>query len=98
MPVKIVIPTPLRQYAGNQAAIEVSGTTVSEALQDLVRRHAGIRKHLLDDKGAVRSFVNVYVNEEDIRHLDHSKTPLSDKDVITIVPSVAGGTDIPWRS
>ena len=91
MPVRIMIPTPLRQYAANQATVEVTGSTVSEAIDDLVSQHEGMRKHLLDDGGAVRSFVNVYVNDEDIRHLDSASTSLSEEDVITIVPSVAGG-------
>jgi adenylyltransferase/sulfurtransferase len=98
MAVRILLPTPLRPYAGNQASVEVRGATVSEALDDLVRKHEGIRKHLLDDRGAVRSFVNVYVNDEDIRHLQNAQTALSDRDVITIVPSVAGGRGRPWPS
>ena len=91
MSVKILIPTPLRQYAGDQSAVEVQGATVSEALGDLVRRHDGIRRHLLDDAGSVRSFVNIYVNDEDIRHLQNAGTTIAENDVITIVPSVAGG-------
>ena len=91
MSVKIVIPTPLRQYAGNQKAVEVSGSTVSEALGDLGRQHEGMGKHLFDDSGAVRSFVNVYVNDEDIRHLESVDTKLGGDDVISIIPSVAGG-------
>ena len=98
MPVKILIPTPLRQYAGNAAEVAVAGGTVAEALDDLVSRHAAIKKHLLSDDGKLRSFVNVYVNDEDIRHLDKADTSLGDSDVITIVPSVAGGREIPWPS
>lgn len=91
MRVKILIPTPLRAYVGHQSSVDVDGQTVGEAVADLVRRHEGIRKHLLDGNGEVRSFVNVYVNEEDIRHLTGASTRLSERDVITIVPSVAGG-------
>ena len=91
MRVKILIPTPLRAYVGQQSSVEVEGQTVGEAVADLVRRHEGIRKHLLDGNGEVRSFVNVYVNEEDIRHLTGASTPLSERDAITIVPSVSGG-------
>ena len=91
MRVKILIPTPLRPYVGQQSSVEVEGQTVGEAVADLVRRHDGIRKHLLDGNGDVRSFVNVYVNEEDIRHLTGASTRLAERDVITIVPSVAGG-------
>ena len=91
MQIKILIPTPLRQYTDQRSAVEVSGGTVFDALRDLVHRHEGIAKHLLDDAGTLRSFVNVYVNDEDIRHLDSAGTALRENDVITIVPSVAGG-------
>jgi molybdopterin converting factor small subunit len=89
--VKILIPTPLRPFVGHQSSVMVDGATVSEAVADLVRRHDGIRKHLLDADGQIRSFVNVYVNDEDIRHLEGASTRLSERDVIAIVPSVAGG-------
>ena len=91
MAVKILIPTPLRQYVDHQKTVEVHGATVAEALEDLVKRHAAMRKHLLDEAGAVRSFVNIYVNDEDIRHLENSGTSLGADDVISIIPSVAGG-------
>ena len=91
MPVKILIPTPLRQYVGNQRAVEVGGATVADALDDLVGRHAAMRKHLFDDEGSLRSFINIYVNDEDIRHLDRAETSLGADDVISIIPSVAGG-------
>lgn len=91
MPIKVLIPAPLRQYTDQRSAVEVNGETVSDALRDLVHRHGGVAKHLLDDTGAVRSFVNIYVNDEDIRHLDDTGTALDEDDVITIVPSVAGG-------
>jgi molybdopterin converting factor small subunit len=88
---KILIPTPLRPYAENQASVEVTGGTVAEALDHLLELHAGMRRHLMDDAGRIRSFVNVYVNDEDIRHLRKTETTLGEADVITIVPSVAGG-------
>lgn len=91
MPVKVMIPTPLRPFVGHQSSVTVEGATVSEAVADLVHRHTGIAKHLLDGDGKIRSFVNVYVNEEDIRHLAGAATKLNGGDVITIVPSVAGG-------
>jgi sulfur-carrier protein len=71
--------------------VEVSGETVGHALGDLVAKYGAIRRHLLDDAGEIRSFVNVYLNDEDIRHLQRQATALSDGDVISIVPSVAGG-------
>ena len=91
MPVQILIPTPLRRYVEHQRAVEVSGATVADALDDLVTRHAAVRDHLFDDRGELRSFINVYVNDEDIRHLDRAATPVSGGDVISIIPSVAGG-------
>lgn len=91
MSVQILIPTPLRQYVEHQRAVEVSGATVSDALDDLVTKHTAVRHHLFDDQGGLRSFINVYVNDEDIRHLDRTATPVSGGDVISIIPSVAGG-------
>jgi adenylyltransferase/sulfurtransferase len=88
---KVLIPTPLRQYAGRQAAVELGGQTVGEALASLTSQHPDLRRHLFTDDGKLRSFVNVYVNDEDIRYLQREKTPVSDTDVIAIVPSVAGG-------
>jgi len=91
MTVKILIPTPLRQYADNQKTVEVGGATVADALDDLVSRHEAMRKHLFDDVGGLRSFINIYVNDEDIRHLDRVGTSVGAGDVISIIPSVAGG-------
>jgi adenylyltransferase/sulfurtransferase len=91
MPIKILIPTPLRPYAGKQSAIEVNAQTVGEALSDLISKHPDLRKHLFSEDGALRSFVNVYLNDEDIRYLTRDATPVKETDTITIVPSVAGG-------
>src|SRR2546425_11717056 len=90
--VKIVIPTALRQYVGNQDAVEVDARNVKEALDDLVDRFDLLRRHLYADNGDLRNFVNVYVNEEDIRYLGKSATPLHEGDTISIVPSIAGGS------
>jgi len=98
MSVKILIPTPLRQYTDNRAAVDVDGDTVSAVLADLVRRHDRLARHLLDESGAVRSFVNVYLNQEDVRHLGNGGTAVRPGDVLTIVPSVAGGGGAPWPS
>jgi adenylyltransferase/sulfurtransferase len=89
----IHIPTPLRPYAGRQSVIQVEASTVGEALQALVERHAELRRHLYDDAGQLRRFVNVYRNDEDVRHLEREATPLHDGDSLTIVPSIAGGSD-----
>jgi adenylyltransferase/sulfurtransferase len=90
--VKVLIPTPLRQYADNQDAVDVEAANVGEALQALVERHASLRRHLFDDDGRLRNFVNVYVGEEDIRYLQKEATPLKGGEVISIVPSIAGGS------
>lgn len=89
---KIHIPTPLRQYVGKQASVEVSGGTVGEAMTSLVDKHPDLRKHLYNDDGKLRAFVNLYVNDEDIRYLQKEATALNDGDNISIVPSIAGGT------
>jgi MoaD family protein len=91
MPVTVRIPTALRAYAGNQARTEVHAKTVSEALEGLVRAHPDLKKHLYEDDGKLRSFVNVFRGDKDVRALDGLATALSDGDIILIVPSVAGG-------
>ena len=91
MPTKVLIPTPLRPYAGNQDVVEVEGVTGGELLANLTGRYADLRKHLYTDEGRLRSFVNVYVNDDDIRYLDREQTALNDGDTVSIVPSVAGG-------
>jgi adenylyltransferase/sulfurtransferase len=91
MSVTINIPTALRQFTGGNARIEVEATTAAEALNGLTLVHADLRRHLYDDKKSLRSFVNVYVNDEDIRHQSGGDTPLKDGDTIMIVPSIAGG-------
>jgi MoaD family protein len=88
---KIHIPTPLRQYAGKQTAVEVAGATVADALANLVAQHGELRRHLFTDDGKLRAFVNVYRNDEDIRYLQKEQTPLKDGDTLSIVPSIAGG-------
>ena len=88
---KIHIPTPLRQYAGRQASIDVPGATVGEAMNALVAQHPELRKHLYTDEGKLRAFVNLYLNDEDIRYLEKEATALKEGDNISIVPSIAGG-------
>ena len=92
MPVKVIIPTPLRQYAGKQDAVEIEARTVAEALSAITTQYGDLRKHLFNEEGKLRSFVNIYLNDEDIRYLKKELTPLNDNDVISIVPSIAGGT------
>ncbi len=88
---KILIPTPLRQFTGQQNAVEVAGATVGEALGALTTQYGDLRRHLYTEEGKLRSFVNVYVNDEDIRYLGKDATPVHADDVISIVPSIAGG-------
>jgi len=92
MPTKVLIPTPLRPYAGKSASVEVEGKTVGEALTNLTRAYDRLRTHLYTDDGRLRSFVNIYVNDSDIRYLEGDDTPLKSDDTISIIPSVAGGS------
>ncbi len=92
MSVKVIIPTPLRQYAEKKESMEVQAKTVAEALGAIVAQYGDLRKHLYTEEGKLRSFVNIYVGDEDIRFLEKEKTPLKDNDVISIVPSIAGGS------
>jgi adenylyltransferase/sulfurtransferase len=91
MPNTIHIPTPLRPFTDKKESVEVSGATVGELLADLTKRHDGLRKHLYADDGRLRNFVNVYLNDEDIRYLQKEQTPVKPGDSLSIVPSVAGG-------
>src|SRR5437870_12051505 len=90
--VRIIIPTPLRQYAGNRDAVQVEAESVREALTDLVQRHDQLRRHLFAEDGRLRNYVNIYVNEEDIRYLERDGTALRGGETISIVPSIAGGS------
>jgi molybdopterin converting factor small subunit len=90
---KIHIPTPLRQYAGKQAAVDVKAGTIADSLNDLVAQHPDLRRHLYTDEGKLRAFVNVYLNDEDVRYMQKEATPVKDSDTISIVPSIAGGSD-----
>ncbi len=90
--VKILIPTALRQFTSQHDAVEVNGDTVEEALQDLTTQFPDVKKNLFNDAGKLRSFVNVYVNDEDIRYLDKGATKLAGTETISIVPSIAGGS------
>ena len=89
---KILIPTPLRPYTDKQDAVDASGATVGELLSDLTTKHAGLKAHLYNEQGKLRSFVNIYVNDEDIRYLQKEDTAVKADDTISIIPSVAGGS------
>ena len=90
---RVLIPTPLRPFTGKKDAVEVDGATVGELLADLTRQYEGLKKHLYTDDGRLRSFVNVYVNDEDIRYLQKEATPVKAGDTLSIIPSVAGGAE-----
>lgn len=91
MPI-IRIPTPLRPYAGGQSQVSVSGNTVGTALNDLTDQHHDLRQHLFEGD-TLRSFVNIYLNQEDVRYLQGTETPLKEADTLLIIPSIAGGKD-----
>lgn len=86
----IRIPTPLRPYSGGNSSVAVSGATVGEALQDLTHQHPQLRGHLFDGE-ELRSFVNIYLNKEDVRGLQGPETELKAEDTLMIIPSIAGG-------
>ena len=90
MPVEVRIPTILRQYTAGERAVEGSGTTLDEVFSDLESRHPGLRERLVED-GQLRRFVNVYVNDEDVRFTGGLGTELSDGDQVVVLPAVAGG-------
>ena len=88
----IFIPTPLRLYAGGQDAVEVNAATVTEALEHLTQAHPDLRKHLFTGEGKLRAFVNLYLNDEDIRYLPaKDATAVTPADTLSIIPSIAGG-------
>jgi len=91
MPVLVRIPTPLRRVTNGVAEIQAKGSDVAELIEDLERQYPGLRERLLEDGGAVRRFINIYVNEEDIRFLSGPRTPLKEGDEVSIVPAIAGG-------
>lgn len=91
MNVTVRLPAPLRPYADGRDAVVVGGRTVGEALGALVERYPVLRRHLYADDGRLRAYVNVYLNEEDVRHLEGEATVVAEGDVLTIVPSIAGG-------
>ncbi len=94
---RILIPTPLRQFVAGSDSVEVDGGTVGEALRQLVAAHPQVERNLFNEQGKLRSFVNVYVDDEDIRYLDREDTALQAGSTVSIVPSIAGGAARPRR-
>ncbi|QIX25700.1 MoaD/ThiS family protein [Nocardioides sp. JQ2195] len=91
MSVSVRIPTILRTYTGGESEVSAEGATLAEVLDDLDANHAGIKARVLDDNGALRRFVNVYVGNEDVRFLENLETPVKDGTQVSIIPAVAGG-------
>lgn len=87
----VTIPTPLRPHTGGQAKVEAHGSTIGDVLKDLGARYPEFSKRIFDGSGELQQYVNVYLNNEDIRYLDDLKTPVAEKDVVDIIPAVAGG-------
>lgn len=91
MPVSVLIPTPLRKYTGEQETVTVAAGTIATLITDLERQYPGIGARLTDDQGELRRFINIYLNEEDIRFLQGKETEIKDGDAVSIVPAIAGG-------
>jgi sulfur-carrier protein len=91
MAVRVRVPTPLRRFTGGEGEVPADGASVRQVIEDLEKRHAGIRERLLDDKGEIRRFVNIYLNGDDVRFLESLNSKVKDGDDISIVPAIAGG-------
>ena len=91
MPAKIEIPSALQRFAENKGAVDVPEGSVKQAMDNLIDQYGGLKEHLFDDQGMIRSFVNIYLNDEDIRYEKNLDTEVKNGDVIQIVPSIAGG-------
>ena len=91
MPVEVRLPTILRQHAGGQASVQANGETLQEVFEDLTRQFPGLEGQIVTEEGTLHRFVNVYVNDDDVRYLDKLNTKVADNDTISILPAVAGG-------
>jgi len=91
MTVTVRIPTPLRKLTNGADEVSIEAATIAEMIDNLEAAHAGLKERLCDDKGEIRRFVNVYLNDEDVRFLDGGNTALKDGDEVSIVPAIAGG-------
>ncbi len=89
----IIIPTPLRKFTNNTAKLQIKGGTVAESITELTTNFPELKRHLLDDKGRIRSFVNIFVGDNDIRDLQQEHTLISEDTVVSIIPAIAGGTN-----
>jgi len=91
MAVKVIIPTPLQKLAKNRTEVEASGSNIGELIDDLEKNFPGLKERICDETGKIRRFINIYVNEEDVRFLQQDKTPLNSGDEVSIIPAIAGG-------
>jgi sulfur-carrier protein len=91
MPVRVRVPTPLRRFTAGNGEVIAAGASLKDIINDLESRHPGMRDRLLDEKGEIRRFVNIYVNGDDVRFLDQLNSSVKDGDDISIVPAIAGG-------
>ncbi len=89
--IKVRIPTPLRPMTGGKNEVEIAGSSVAEIIENLGAAHPGVKERICDEQGEVRRFINIYVNEEDIRFLTGKETPLKEGDEMSIIPAIAGG-------
>ncbi len=94
MPVKIRIPTPLRKITANQGEVDAEGKTIGDLIEYLEKKYPGLKERLCDESGAIRRFVNIYINEEDIRFMQGKDTSVKDGDEISIIPAIAGGSEV----
>ena len=91
MPITVRIPTPLQKLTQNQAEIKANGANIRELIEDLEKNFPGIKERIYDETGEIRRFINIYVNEEDVRFLQQDGTPLKDGDEVSMIPAIAGG-------
>jgi len=87
----VIIPTPLRKFTNNTAKVRIAATTIQDVVNELTKNFPDLKKHLLDDSGKIRSYVNIFVGDNDIRNLELEKTEVRDETVISVVPAIAGG-------
>ena len=90
----IIIPTPLRKFTNNTAKLNIKANSISDAVTELTHNFPDLKRHLLDDQGKVRSFVNIFVGDDDIRNLQEEQTPLQENTIVSIVPAIAGGKSL----
>jgi MoaD family protein len=94
MAVKVIIPTPLQKLTKNQADVEANGSNIRELIDDLEKNFPGLKERICDETGKIRRFINIYVNEEDVRFLKQDETLLKDGDEVSIIPAIAGGQGV----